>query len=229
MKSRVSAIILGLVLAMGCFQAKAQYYQMANQVANLIRPALTGGLNYKGFVESGYTGFVGDKKAGMLDISTVQGFRYANWFFMGVGAGVDILFSQPDDNWGYGWADNPSYNNYYNHGDTKTAVMIPLFTDFRFNIGNSDGSTVSMFADLRLGGSFLIGNNYVRIGQGYLTKSECFYLRPSLGIRIPVSESNVKQAINIGIHYQLLTQNYWCAYGSSTTLNGVGASISFEW
>lgn len=216
-------------MGLGGLTASAQYYQIANQLPQMIKPALVGGLNYKGYVEAGYMGGVGDKKADFVDISTTQGFRYADWFFIGVGAGVDILMSHTDDDWGNGWNGNPGYEGYYKHTDTKTAVMVPLYTDFRFNVGNSQGSVASFFADIRIGASFLMGDDYVRIGNGYLTRSECFYLKPTIGIRIPVGSSNVKQAINIGVSYQLLTQNYWSYYSNSTTLSSFGASIGFEW
>ena len=229
MRTRISTIFLGILMVLGSATAKAQYYEIANQIPQLIAPALQGGFNYKGFVEGGYIGFVGDKKASVFDISTVQGFRYSNWFFMGVGAGINILTSNPNDDWGSGWGGNTYYNEYINHSDIRTAVMIPLFTDFRFNIGNDAKGAVSFFIDLRLGGSFLVGNDWVRIGNGYLTRSQCFYLKPSIGLRIPVSDSNVKQAINIGVSYMLLTQDYWNSYSNSAVLNGVGATISFEW
>lgn len=230
MKTRLTILFMALASLFAAPRAEAQYYQIANQIPQLIRPALSGGLNYKGFVEAGYIGGIGDKRADFLDISTVQGFRYADWFFMGVGAGVDVLFAHQNEDWGNGWGGNPSYNDYWNHSNTETAVMIPLFTDFRFNIGNTNTSAASFFIDLRLGASFLIGDDYVRIGDGYLTSTECFYLRPSLGVRIPVGGSNVKQAISIGVNYQLLTQNYWYYRGGSdATLSGFGATISYEW
>lgn len=229
MKHRYTFILAAAMMGLGGSTASAQYYQIANQLPQLIRPALTGGFNYKGYVEAGYVGGVGDKKADFIDISTSQGFRYAEWFYMGVGAGVDVLMSHTDDSWGNGWHDAPGYDDYYGHGTTKTAVMIPLFTDFRFNIGNSQGSMASMFIDLRVGASFLMGDDYVSIGNGYLTRSECFYLKPTIGIRIPLGSSNVKQALNIGVTYQLLTQNYWSRYNNNSTLSAFGASIGFEW
>lgn len=84
----------------------AQYYQIANQLPQLISPALSGSLNYKGFVEvSGLAG-VGHNRANVIDFSTTQGFQYSSWFFMGVGAGVDVVMAQqPQD-----WRPNPDYD-----------------------------------------------------------------------------------------------------------------------
>ncbi len=62
-----------------------------------------------------------------------------------------------------------------------------------------------------------------------MTNSECFYLRPSLGVRIPMSLNNSKQALNIGLTYQLTTSNYWYYHDSNSTLNAVGVNIGFEW
>lgn len=79
-------------LAAAPVAASAQYYEIANQLPSLIQPALSGSLNYKGFFEASYTQGMGKYKANFLEISTSQGFRYSNWFYMGVGIGVDFLF-----------------------------------------------------------------------------------------------------------------------------------------
>lgn len=50
--------------------ANAQYYQMANQLQQLITPALSGSFNYKGYVDASYLKGVGDKKADFLEITT---------------------------------------------------------------------------------------------------------------------------------------------------------------
>ncbi len=80
---------------------------------------------------------------------------------MGVGLGVDVLFSHKNDDWGSDW-ENPSYGS--DRGSTTTAAMIPLFTDFRFNIGGNSGA--SFFIDMKVGCSFLLGNKYISIGDG---------------------------------------------------------------
>lgn len=227
----VKALIIAAVTSIPA-TAAAQYYEIANQLPALISPALSGSLNYKGFVEAGYTKGMGRYQADFLDISTVQGFRYSSWFFMGVGLGVDILFSHVNDGFGF---DSPesgygSYerDRYYGRSSTSTAVMTPVFTDFRFNLGKGDNRP-SFFIDLRVGCSFLIGNDYVRINDGYLTNREYFYLRPTAGVRLPVNRKNTKQAVNVGLTYQLLTADYWYYGRNASTLNSLGASVSFEW
>lgn len=224
MKKLIAALFI-CALSAAAIPAKAQYYEIANQLPQLIRPALSGSFNYKGFVEGSYLAGVGGRRASTIDISTTQGFQYASWFFMGVGAGVDIMTTSTSDNWGDGWTSN----GWQRHSDTKTGVLIPLYTDFRFNIGSGAGNSVSVYIDARIGAAFLLGNDYLRIGDGYITRNECFYLRPSIGVRIPVSSSNPKQAFNIGASYQLLTQNYWYGYNSDIALSSVGATISYEW
>lgn len=201
----------------------AQYYQIANQLPQLISPALSGSLNYKGFVEvSGLAG-VGHNRANVIDFSTTQGFLYSSWFFMGVGAGVDVVMAQQPQ----GWRPNPDYDYMY-RGNTKTKVMIPLFSDFRFNIGSQEAT--SFFIDFKVGASWLIGSDYLRMADGFMTNETQFYFRPSFGLRIPVSKERPDHAVNVGVSYQLLTSNnnyYW--NDNSLTLNNLGVSISYEW
>lgn len=202
--------------------ANAQYYEIANSIQSLIRPALTGGLNYKGFVEAEYLHGLGEYNCSFVGLSTVQGLRYSSWFFMGAGLGVQYVHTTPAENWSQNW---PA--GYVAHGTSTNGVMIPLFTDFRFNIGSASGA--AFFADIRVGASFLVGNNYLRIHNGYINGNEYFYLRPSIGVRIPVSMKHPKQAIDIGVSYQLLTNNYWDSWNRNVAINALGGNISFEW
>lgn len=209
--------------------ASAQYYDLANQLVNMAQPALQGGFNYRGMVDAGYTIGVGRNGCSSLEFTTTQGFKYSSWFFMGVGAGVNIVFAGQDDTPAYsgyrGWGDG--YHDDYKQRDT--GVMIPLYSDFRFNIGGEQNA--SFFIDLRIGAAFLVGKNYLRTPDGVLDNSEGFYFRPTLGVRIPVNSKNTRQAINIGASYQLITNNYWTygGYYDNTTVNSVGATIGFEW
>lgn len=221
---RLLAIICVAVASIPSTDASAQYYEIANQVPQLLRPILSGSSAYKGFFDAGYSKTLGDYNAEFLEFSTTQGLQYNSWFYMGVGLGVDVLFSHKADNWGSGW-DDPDFGR--DHSSTTTAAMMPLFTDFRFNIGNP--KITSFFIDLRLGCSFLLGNKYIQIGNGYLTNQEYFYLRPSVGIRIPVNSNNPKQAVDVGVTYKLLTSNYWNSWNRNITLNSLGATIAFEW
>lgn len=208
--------------------AKAQAYEIANRIPQMIMPALSGSFNYRGYVDVSYSKGVGDYNADFLDVATSQGFQYARWLFMGVGMGVDGVFTHPDDDWGIGWAGNPGYDDYVSHDSSTSCVMIPIFTDFRFNVGSSTGA--SFFASLKIGCAFLMGDNYLRINNGYLTNNEYFYLKPTLGVRIPVSPQNrPKQAINVGVNYQLLTSNYWYGPSCTATINALGVTVGFEW
>lgn len=219
--SGIIAIILSMLSSLS---ASAQYYEIANRIPSLIQPALSGSGQYKGFIEAGYSKTLGNYDADFLELSTSQGFQYNSWFYMGVGLGVDVLFSHKNDDWGSDW-ENPSYGS--DRGLTTTAAMIPLFTDFRFNIGGNSGA--SFFIDMKVGCSFLLGNKYISIGDGYLTNQEYFYLRPSIGMRIPTNSRNPKQAVDIGINYRLLTSNYWNSWSRNITLNSIGVSLAFEW
>lgn len=226
---------MGMALLACPLAAQAQYWEAASQLQSLISPALSGSGKYKGSVEVMGVAGVGSSKLNHVEISTSQGYQYADWFYMGAGLGVDIVRSSvtPLDydydpmaapqGWN-GW-DSPRY------GHKKTGVMLPVFTDFRFNIplGSSRGAA-SMFVDLRLGATWLLGNNYIETDDGWLSNSTNFYFRPAIGARIPVSSSNPRQAVNVGVAYLLITSgnNYWY-YGNTQTLSSIGATVSFEW
>lgn len=209
------AAIFFSILSPVCMQA--QYSSIVNQAANMLQTAVIGGFSYKGFVDASYTGGFGDLKANFVGVSTVQGFQYANWFFMGAGLGVDLVFSEVEDRY---------YDYEYEHKTRSNGVMIPIFTDFRFNIGSRQSA--SFFIDIKAGGSFLIGSDYLAIENGYLSSSEYFLLKPSIGLRIPIGGS-AKKAINIGLTYQLLTCDYWYNNSDNSTLNSLGGTVSFEW
>lgn len=222
--------IAAIAIASASTRSNAQYYQLASQLSNMATTAILGGFNYKGYVEASGLAGVGSQRANFVDITTTQGVKYADWFYMGLGTGVEFMLTNADDNvnrpsYGNGW---PGYDP--SRGDTKTGVIIPLYTDFRFFLGGS--SSASCFIDLRLGCSFLVNSDYIRVGDGYLTSSENFYLRPSVGVRIPVNPAKPNQAINVALTYQLMTSNYWSWYGranNSATLNAIGLTIAYEW
>jgi hypothetical protein len=220
----IKSVVASLILILPAINAHAQYYEIANQLPSLIRPALSGSFNYKGFIDVGYNKTVGSYNADFLEISTSQGFQYSNWFYMGVGIGVDVLFAHQNENWG-NWERMDNFDR--NHSTCTTAAMMPLFTDFRFSLGNSTAAT--FFLDLKIGCSFLLGNDYIAIGDGYLTNQQYFYLHPSIGIRIPTNSKNPKQAFDIGLNYKLLTSNYWNSWNRNITLNGFGATVAYEW
>lgn len=225
MKKIYTAAIVALT-AVAPLAAGAQYYGMVNQATDMVRTALTGGLNYKGFVDASYTAGVGNRRADLLELTTTQGFQYSSWFFMGIGMGVDVMFAHSDPGYGpgqSGWA--PGYDTSRSY--TSTGVMIPLYTSFRFTTGIQN--PVAFFADIRVGASFLVGRDYIRIDRGYLSNSECFYLRPTIGVRIQTDSSHPRRAINLGVNYQLITSNYRYSYSNSTALSSVGVSIGYEW
>ena len=195
--------------------ANAQFYEIANQIPQLIKPALSGNFNYKGYAEVSYLKGMGSDRVDFVDISTTQGFKFASWFYMGIGAGVDIMM--------------PSYEKRFHNNDYNDAgIMVPLYTDFRFFIGNT--SNISLNIDLRLGAAFNFTDDFP-VTNGYLSEEECFYLRPSLGIRIPVNKNKPKLAFNVGVSYQLLVADMWgfTGYDNNKAFNNLGATIGFEW
>ena len=217
-----ATLILGTVSG-----ARAQYYQIANQISNLVSPALSGAVNYKGYVEaSGLAGF-GDNHANFVGISTSQGFTYAGCFFMGAGMGLDMAIVPDYDDGDNGWDGNRP--DYYDHRSSQNKAMIPVFTDFRFFSG-SNGSTGFYFG-VKVGATWLLGDRYLALQHGRLTGQTQFYLKPSLGLRIPASRTNPRQAVNVGVTYQLITSNsnYYRWDGDGVTLSALGLSIAFEW
>lgn len=205
--------------------ASAQYSDIVNGITNALMPALSGNKNYKGFIETDYTQGFGNYRTNFATVSTTQGYQFNNWFYMGAGIGVDVFWSQIDKDWGDRW--KPNTPNWEDNSYTNGAVMIPIFTDFRFSAG--DKSQVSFFGDIKVGASFLCSSSYVKIRNGYLTNTTYFYLQPSIGVRIPINKTHPRQALNIGVHYRIITSNYWSGYQSTVPLNGVGGNISFEW
>lgn len=223
MKKYLKPILTLLAFTAITTSASAQYYQIANQLTGLIGPALSGGSGYKGSVDVSYLAGLGDRRVDFVGVATSQGYQYRSWFYMGVGLGLDVAMAHTNPEFGV----NQS-GGYWNHNYNKTGIMVPIFTDFRFNIGNPASAT--FYIDARIGASFLMGNNYLAVANGFITNREYFYLRPSLGARIPIKKGS-KQAVNIGVTYQLLTTNYWYDRPSAynVTLSSLGATVGFEW
>ncbi len=227
--SRLAALAaVGAVAVLSPSRANAQYAQIVNQIPELLQPALSGSMNYKGFVDVTSTFGIGNDRANFVGVSTTQGFQYSSWFFMGAGIGVDVAMSSTSDN-GMIRPNRPDAG--YTPGMARTKAMIPLFTDFRFNFGGNKGP--SFFADIKAGATWLIGNSYLELNNGSLSTRTQFLLRPSVGVRIPVNAQNPKQAFNVGVTYQLITANnswgYWNSSYYNTTLNSLGVNVGYEW
>ena len=147
----------------GAVPSHAQYYELASQLPSLISPALSGSMRYKGYADAGFTGGFTDNKANFMSFSTSQGFQYSDWFFMGAGIGVDVTFRNNDLR-----TDIPEERR--NYHTTSTGVMMPVFTDFRFILGGPQAAA-NFFIDLKIGATFLLGNNYMEFSNGYLTNN----------------------------------------------------------
>ena len=219
MKKFLSILLLAVAALNSASQA--QIYEAVNTLQSVLSPALSGSGSYKGYVDAAYSHTIGKYNGDFIQLSTSQGYQYNSWFYMGAGLGFDLLLTHKGNDWGEGVppANNPKV--------TTTAPMLPLFADFRFLIG--DTSNISFFLDLRIGCSFLLTNKVVAISKGYLTNKEYFFLNPSLGLRIPCNKNKPKQAVDVGVKYQLLTSNYWYNYNNNITLQALGAFIAFEW
>ncbi len=226
MKRLKYLLAVAIIFINGIGTINAQYYEMANQLPNLISPILSGSMNYKGFVElSGAVG-LGQNKASFIGISTSQGFQYSSWFFMGVGMGVDLTLGQNSDYWNNSDVNSPDW---VSRSSSTTRVMLPIFSDFRFNIGSGSNSP-SFYIDLKVGASWLLGNSYLELYNARLSTAAQFYFKPGIGIRIPMNSQNSRQALNLGVTYQMLySGNNYSYWNDSLTLNAIGASICYEW
>lgn len=219
---------LALFAAAAVPKADAQYYEIVNQLPNLLSPALSGSMNYKGYVDATATFGIGNDRANFVGVSTSQGFQYSSWFFMGAGIGVDAAMSSISDQPAY----SPDYSYSYYPPMSRTRVMVPVFSDFRFNIGASNPKNISLFIDIKAGATWILGNRYLELNNGALSNRAQFLLRPSLGLRIPTNSQNPKNAMNIGVTYQLITADNSWSYWSNNygpTLSSLGVTVGYEW
>lgn len=218
--------LLTALLALGSIlPGRAQIGEIVNGLTNVALPAITQGAGYKGYLEADFTAGVGNYRTNFVTVATSQGYQLNNWFYMGAGIGVDMLWSTVNKGWANGFiGQDPSWND---HQYTSSAVMIPVFTDFRFILG--DQRSTSFFVNFRLGAAFLCSDSYIKIRDGYLSNREYFYFQPAIGVRVPVSSTKPRQALDIGIHYRLMTSNYWNNWQYNATINGLGVNIGFEW
>lgn len=226
MKHLLKALVASIMLAGAVVPARAQYYELANQLTNVIQPALSGSMRYKGFVELAGTAGVGVNRANVIGVSTTQGFAYASWFFMGAGIGVDAVMARQSDRYGEGFPGRRP--DFYERGSSATRVMLPLFSDFRFNIGTGGGT--SCFIDLKIGAAWLLGDKDLRLTDKHMSNSAQLYVRPTIGVRIPLAKGDTRHAFNVGVTYQLLSSGNNYGWNDNTvTLSGFGASVSYEW
>lgn len=219
MKTITKLAIAGAVGLCSVATASAQYYQLANQATNMLQTVFSGGANYRGFFDLSYVNGIGNKQANFFSITTTQGVKYGDLFFMGIGLGVDFMHTEVND----------GYYKPAEHSTTDNAAMIPMFTDFRLTLGQPQN--VGFFVDLKIGAAFYVSDDYILVGDGYINTSTSFYLKPSVGVRVPVSKSNPKLALNFGASYQLLTNSYWYNPGqrNSISLSSMGLNVGFEW
>jgi hypothetical protein len=96
-------------------------------------------------------------------------------------------------------------------------------------LGNT--SSVNYYIGTKIGCSFLVSDDEIHVNRGYITSDECFYLKPSIGIRIPAGPTD-HTALNIAVSYQLITpgyNRYDYSNNESISLNGFGLTIGYEW
>jgi hypothetical protein len=215
---KLNKLIFAAALLGSATTADAQIYAIADRLGDMITPALYGGFNYRGIVEVSALKGIGENNGDFVGISTSQGVKYADWMFMGVGIGVDGLFTH--------------VNKYYDNGApsiTKSGCVVPLFTDFRFSFGSP--YKTNCYIGAKIGCSFLMGDSDISVNRGYITSDECFYLKPSIGIRVPAGSTD-HNAVIFALSYQLITPGfaqYEYYDNESISLNSFGLTIGYEW
>ncbi|MDE7402306.1 MAG: hypothetical protein K2M87_02710 [Muribaculaceae bacterium] len=181
---------------------------------------------YKGYVEANYTQGIGHLSSNFVTAATSQGAMITDNIYIGGGIGIDMMWTTIDAGWGEYFKETDKKWDWKN--SVKTAIMIPVFSDFRFVTRHSSTQS-SLFLNLRVGCTFLCNDRFVRIGDGLLTSKEFFYLQPSIGVRVPINRTKPRQAFDLGVHYRLMTSRYATNWQREAAINGLGINISYEW
>ncbi len=174
---------------------------------------------YAGFLEMGYSGGVGEIHADQFEVLTTHGLQVNSNLFVGLGTGLQVQFNDVEE------LDFLPVAGKYGH---KTGVNIPLYVDFRVcPVYRRVSLPIQPFFDVKIGASFDVTEDYMKIHRGYLDSGTNFYLSPSVGFRVPVGH---KTAVNVGVTYNLTTQHYIGSGKDETIgLSSFGARISYEW
>ena len=234
------AAMLAAVMLLVAADAQAQYRSRPRPVPAQRHAAIPRAYNsgssdddmcYKGFIEAGYSAGVGNYRANQLDVLTTHGVAIGDGF-VGVGTGVNVLFPK-EEGVGTNWSMGDYGNGYRPQGAnyrSENAVFIPLYLDLKYNFS---GSSVSPFVDLKLGGTFLVNDNAVCLGNGWIDNRTSVYCSPSVGVRIPIGGS---AAFNMAVTYTLISQKYYYydywdgpVYSDGISLHSLGARLSIEW
>ncbi|HHX67815.1 MAG TPA: hypothetical protein GX708_07145 [Gallicola sp.] len=146
---------------------------------------------YKGYeksVEIGYAIGVGEYNNNILNLSMINGYRFNNTFYAGIGVGV-----------GYSDALNGvdiSTENVTTEYRTE-AILIPIFAHIKFNL-NKDNK-ISPFLSLNAGYT-LDANQYLRDAPG-------FYLQPNFGVDNKLTDKTSIYGL-VGLNLQHFNYSY---------------------
>lgn len=205
--------------------ASGQINEIVNGLTNVAITAARQGQGYKGYMEADFTHTFGNYKSNFLTLATSQGYMLNDHFYLGAGVGIDFMWTTLDKGWGEDQRlVDPAWSSRHS---VSSAVMIPVFSDFRYIVGRYSEPT--LFLNMRIGCAFLCTDSYVRIADGYLTNKEYFYLQPAIGVRVPINRTKPRQAVDFGVHYRLMTARYWSGWQHDAAINGLGLNITYEW
>ena len=146
---------------------------------------------YKGYeksVEIGYAIGVGEYNNNILNLSMINGYRFNNTFYAGIGVGV-----------GYSDALNGvdiSTENVTTEYRTE-AILIPIFAHIKFNL--SKDNKISPFLSLNAGYT-LDANQYLRDAPG-------FYLQPNFGVDNKLTDKTSIYGL-VGLNLQHFNYSY---------------------
>lgn len=220
MKKTYFAILLALLL--GTMGVSAQPYFTRN---GMQRPAdnrirhnggyYGGGtlVPYKGFLEIGYSGGVGDIKADQFEVLTTHGLQATENLYVGIGTGLQVQF---DD----------AYYRHDGYDMHDTGVNVPLYVAFRLSKSRYNRFPIQPFFDAKIGASFCLNGDGLAISDGWLARDKNFYFSPSVGFRVPIGYRN---GLNVAVTYNLTTQSFESGgHYRNIGLSSFGVRLGFD-
>ena len=153
--------------------------------------------SYEKSVDVGFLAGMGEYKNNTFSLSMINGYRFSNTLFAGIGVGV-------------------GFSNALNGVDISTlditteyrteAILIPVFANIKANL--IDESKVSPFLSINVGYT-IDANQYLRDAPGFM-------LQPNFGIDFSLSDKNAIYLL-VGFNLQHFEYTYTRNVGTTTT------------
>ena len=131
-------------------------------------------IKYQGEVDLGYSLGVGEFAAGRVNIHTIHGAKFGDYFSAGVGVGLDL----------------------YHQGDT--GLMLPIYLNLKGYLPTK--SKISPYASFDIGGGFGASENLSGLSGMYITPAiglKVGMFKAQLGFNVQkLSESGIRVGMN---------------------------------